>query len=67
MATFRCLQSGNTVTFTLPHDIASMEGHTGYVLLDEDSEPVPQEPEPMRDDVAFVPIVRKRGRPRKVF
>jgi hypothetical protein len=55
------------VTFTLPHDIASMEGHTGYVLLDEDGEPVPQEPEPMRDDVAFVPIVRKRGRPRKVF
>jgi hypothetical protein len=67
MATFRCLQSGNTVVFTLPHDIASMERHSGYVRLDEDGEPVPQEPEAMRDDVAFVPIIRKRGRPRKVF
>ena len=67
MATFRCLQSGNTVTFTLPHDIASMEGHTGYVLLDDEGEAFPQEPEAMRDDVAFVPISRKRGRPRKVI
>lgn len=67
MATFRCLQSGNTVTFTLPHDIASMEGHTGYVLLDDEGEVFPQEPEAMRDDVAFVPIIRKRGRPRKVI
>jgi hypothetical protein len=55
------------VTFTLPHDIASMEGHTGYVLLDKDGESVPQEPKSMRDDVAFVPIIRKRGRPRKVI
>lgn len=67
MATFRCLQSGNTVTFTLPHDIASMEGHTGYVLLDDEGAPVSQEPEAVRDDVAFVPIIRKRGRPRKVI
>ena len=67
MATFRCLQSGNTVTFTLPHDIASMKGHTGYVLLDDDGEDFSQEPEAMRDDVAFVPIIRKRGRPRKVI
>jgi hypothetical protein len=44
-----------------------MKGHTGYVMLDEIGEPVPQEPEPMRDDIAFAPIIRKRGRPRKVF
>jgi hypothetical protein len=67
MATFRCLQSGNTVTFTLPHDIASMQGHTGYVRLDEIGDSVPQEPEAVRKDVAFVPIIRKRGRPRKVI
>lgn len=67
MKTFRCLQSGNTVTFTLPHDIASMEGHTGYVLLTDEGEPVPQEKESVRNDVAFVPIIRKRGRPRKVI
>lgn len=66
MATFRCLQSGNTVTFTLPHDIASMEGHDGYVRLDDDGEPIAQELEAVRKDIAFVPIIRKRGRPRKV-
>jgi len=65
MATFRCLQSGNTVTFTLQHDIDSMEGHAGYVRLDDDGEPEPQDPEPMRDDIGFAPIIRKRGRPRK--
>jgi hypothetical protein len=67
MATFRCLQSGNTVTFTLPHDIASMEGHAGYVRLDESNQPVEQEPEAVRNDIAFAPIIRKRGRPRKVI
>jgi hypothetical protein len=67
MATFRCLQSGNTVTFTLPHDIASMEGHTGYVRLDENSDPVPQQPEEVRSDIGFTPTFPKRGRPRKVF
>ena len=35
MATFRCLQSGNTVTFTYQHDIDSMRGHQGYVLVEE--------------------------------
>ena len=34
MATFRCLQSGNTVSFTLQHDIDSMKGHQGYVRVD---------------------------------
>lgn len=67
MATFRCLQSGNTVTFTFPHDIASMEGHDGYVRLDESNKPIEQEPEAVRNDIAFSPIIRKRGRPRKVI
>lgn len=35
MATFRCLQSGQTVTFTHQHDIDSMKGHQGYVLVEE--------------------------------
>ncbi len=40
MATFRCLQSNNTVTFTQQVDIDSMRGHQGYVLVDEDGEVV---------------------------
>jgi hypothetical protein len=66
MATFRCLQSGNTVTFTLPHDISSMEGHNGYVRLDDDNKPIAQEPEAVRNNITFTPTFPKRGRPRKV-
>jgi hypothetical protein len=58
MATFRCLQSGNTVTFTQPVDIDSMRGHHGYVRLDEQQ--VPEiKPLPM------LAPVKKMGRPRK--
>jgi|DEB3_MinimDraft_2_1074329.scaffolds.fasta_scaffold08254_3 hypothetical protein len=38
MAVYRCLQSGNTVEFTLSHDIKSMEGHSGYVRIDEEEQ-----------------------------
>jgi hypothetical protein len=34
VATFKCLTSGQTVTFTLQHDIDSMKGHQGYVRID---------------------------------
>ena len=50
MAIFRCLQSGNTIEFTQPHDIDSMKGHSGYVRVEE------VEPEP----------VKRVGRPRRV-
>jgi hypothetical protein len=35
MATFRCLKSGTLVTFIYQHDIDSMKGHEGYVLVEE--------------------------------
>jgi hypothetical protein len=58
MATFRCLQSGTTVTFTQPVDIDSMRGHQGYVRLDEQQ--VPEiKPLPM------LAPVKRMGRPRK--
>lgn len=60
MATFRCLQSGNTVTFTQPIDIDSMRGHSGYVRLDDVEQTNPEvKPLPM-----FAPP-KKMGRPRK--
>ncbi len=40
MATFRCLQSGNTVTFTELQDIESMKNHGSYVLVEEEEMPV---------------------------
>ena len=58
MATFRCLQSGNTVTFTYQYDIDTMKGHQGYVRVDQ--EKVETKP------VVQTPPVKKAGRPKKV-
>ena len=68
--TFRCLSSGQTVTFTLQHDIDSMRGHPDYVLVDEETneEKPLVEPDAVRTDTAFsapVPPRKKLGRPRK--
>ena len=67
MATFRCLQSGNTVDFVHQHDIDSMKGHQGYVRIDE--EETVEESSNMRTDTAFgapvIPTIKKLGRPRK--
>jgi hypothetical protein len=68
MATFRCLQSGNKVTFTLEHDINSMEGHQGYVRLDEPEITIESD-NSVRTDTAFAPVIptiKRLGRPRKV-
>lgn len=68
MATFRCLQSGNTVTFTLQHDIDSMRGHQGYVRVDQEQPIDAYDPNAVRTDTMFTaPMmnVKKRGRPRK--
>ena len=51
MATFRCLQSGTEITFTYQHDIDSMKGHEGYVLVEETPKKVKDKP--------------KLGRPKK--
>ena len=65
MATFRCLQSGNTVSFTLQHDIDSMKGHQGYVRIDEQEEVTIESK--VRTDTPFMPpVVRRMGRPKKV-
>ena len=62
MATFRCLQSGNTVTFTYQHDIDSMKGHQGYVRVDQ------EEVETYTKPVVLTPPkpIKKVGRPKKV-
>lgn len=61
-ATFRCLTSGQTVTFTLQHDIDSMKGHAGYVRVDEDALV-----EDETRQLAMTPpeYARRPGRPRK--
>ena len=66
MATFRCLQSGNTVTFTYQHDIDSMKGHQGYVRVEEPEVTIESK---TRTDTAFAPVIstiKRMGRPRKV-
>jgi hypothetical protein len=63
MATFRCLASGQTVTFTYQHDIDSMKGHQGYVRIDQE-----EEVEIYEKPVVLAPPVpvKKAGRPKKV-
>ena len=58
MATFKCLQSGQTVTFEHQHDIESMKGHSGYMLIDE--EPVENQ------EAESTVVIRRPGRARKV-
>ena len=62
MATYRCLQSGNFVTFTLPHDSESMKGHQGYVRIDEVETEEAVKPLILKQPVP----VKKMGRPRKI-
>ena len=56
MATYRCLQSNQQVTFTNQFDIDSMKGHQGYVRVDE--EKTPEKP-------LILSQAKKIGRPRK--
>lgn len=62
MATFKCLVSGQTVTFTQQHDIDSMKGHQGYVRVDAEE----ALPEHMSSNVLLTPPVKRMGRPRKI-
>ena len=65
MATYRCLVSGNTVTFTLQHDIDSMKGHNGYVLVDEQGEEVKVQEASKELPMTPAAPVKRMGRPRK--
>ena len=65
MATYRCIQSGNTVTFTLQHDIDTMRGHGGYVLIDEQGAEVQVAPENKELPMTAPIQPKKMGRPRK--
>ena len=63
MATYRCLQSGQTVTFVHQHDIDSMKVHQGYVRID-----IQEEVENNDKPLVLAPPtpIKKAGRPRKV-
>lgn len=61
MVTFRCKQSGNTVSFEHQHDIDSMKSHDGYERVEE----IVLIVEPVVEDIAN-PVI-KRGRPRKTL
>ena len=62
MATFRCLASGQTVTFVQQHDIDSMKGHAGYVRIDEAKVETYEKPMVLAPPTP----VKKLGRPKKV-
>jgi hypothetical protein len=58
-ATFKCLISGNTVTFVHQVDIDSMKGHPDYVRVIEEVSA------PTETPVAVVAPPKKMGRPSK--
>ena len=60
MALYKCLQSGNTVEFVLPHDIESMKGHARYVRVDQEQQDTQE-----RVNIPFLAPKVKVGRPRK--
>ena len=60
MATYKCLQSGNTVSFDYQHDIDTMKGHQGYVRIDEVQQETSEKPL-----ILSQPKPKKMGRPRK--
>lgn len=62
MATFKCLTSGHTVTFTFQHDIDSMKGHQGYIRVDTPEDK--QEEAPIAINLS--PPAKRLGRPRKI-
>jgi hypothetical protein len=70
MATFKCLQSGNLVSFHNQVDIDSMKGHQGYVRVDEVEVTIESVESEIRTDTAFrapvIPTIKRMGRPRKV-
>ena len=59
-ATFKCLVSGNTVTFVHQVDIDSMKGHPDYEQVIEAAPKVEEEEAPKAE------AVKKAGRPRKL-
>jgi hypothetical protein len=63
MATFKCLTSGQTVTFTYQHDIDSMKGHQGYVRIDQENT---SEEGSKQITLYPPPTTKKIGRPKKV-
>jgi len=65
MTTFRCLQSGHLVTFTYQHDIDSMRGHSGYVLVDDKGEDVKVEDKSKVLPMTAPVQVKRMGRPPK--
>jgi hypothetical protein len=67
MATFRCLQSGHLVTFTYQHDIDSMRGHSGYVLVDDKGEDVKVDAQNKVLPMTAPVQVKRMGRPRKAM
>lgn len=72
---FRCLRSGNTVSFNDETAIAELRGHEGYAEIKETENemPIPQNAveafagkDAEAEVISTEPTARKRGRPAKM-
>ncbi len=62
---FKCIRSGNFVSFTLEGDIAGMRNHEGYIEMTPDMQEIPKPQEKPAQPVLVVSTPARRGRPRK--
>lgn len=70
MVTFKCIRSGNCVSFSKENDIAGLRLHPGYIEVkenengNEESKEV-EIPEDAGKEVLKREVLRLRGRPKK--
>jgi hypothetical protein len=62
LATFKCLLTGNTVTFEHQVDIDSMKGHPDYELVEDTPQVTPEVTPQVAPQVV---AAKKMGRPSK--
>ena len=68
LVTFKCLRSGNCVSFSNENDIAGLRKHEGYIEVKENENEKSKEveiPEDAGKEVLKREVLRLRGRPKK--
>ncbi len=65
MVTFRCKQSGNTVSFSAQEDIESMRKEPHYEEVKNEFQETGKEETIQASDASGQDVLKKRGRPKK--
>lgn len=66
MVTFRCKRSGNTVSFYSEIDIEELRKHEGYEEVKDEEIPIEKSKETVQKANETRPVLKLRGRPKKI-